>query len=84
MIPKGTSHTSLSNSTYEIPKGTMKTRFEPSLLRLSACEIIKFTPRIRTQDPCNSYNYVDISPPKPDTYHKTRIYMLVSKSLKNQ
>jgi hypothetical protein len=24
MIPKGTSHTSLPNSTYEVPKGTMK------------------------------------------------------------
>jgi hypothetical protein len=28
MIPKGTSHTSPPNSTYEVPKGTMKTRFE--------------------------------------------------------
>jgi hypothetical protein len=26
MIPKGTSHTSLLNSTNEVPKGTMKTR----------------------------------------------------------
>jgi hypothetical protein len=29
MIPKGTSHNSLPNSIYEVPKGTMKTRFEP-------------------------------------------------------
>jgi hypothetical protein len=53
MIPKGTSHTSVPNSTYEvqkqkynstdlglwknvIPKGTMKTIFEPSLPRMSA------------------------------------------------
>ena len=36
MIPKGTSHTSVPNSIYEIPKGTMKTRFEPSLPRMSA------------------------------------------------
>ncbi len=36
MIPKGTSHTSVPNSTYEVPKGTMKTRFEPSLPRMSA------------------------------------------------
>jgi hypothetical protein len=27
----------------------------------------KFTPRIRTQDPCNSCKYFDIGPPKPDT-----------------
>jgi hypothetical protein len=36
MIPKGTSHTSLPNSTFEVLKGTMKTRFEPSLPRKSA------------------------------------------------
>jgi hypothetical protein len=36
MIPKGTSHNSLLNSTYEFPKGTMKTRFEPGLPRMSA------------------------------------------------
>ena len=28
MIPKGTSHTSLPNSTYEVLKGTMKARFD--------------------------------------------------------
>jgi hypothetical protein len=28
MIPKETGHTSVPNSTYEVPKGTMKTRFE--------------------------------------------------------
>jgi hypothetical protein len=33
MIPKGISHTSVTNSTYEVPKGTMETRFEPSLPR---------------------------------------------------
>jgi hypothetical protein len=31
MIPKETSHTSVPNSTFEVPKGTMKIRFEPSL-----------------------------------------------------
>ncbi len=36
MIPKGTSQTSVPNSTYEVPKGTMKTRFEPSLPRMLA------------------------------------------------
>jgi len=36
MIPKGTSHTSVPNSTYKVPKGTMKTRFEPSLPRMLA------------------------------------------------
>jgi hypothetical protein len=36
MIPKGTSHTSVPNSTFEVPKGTIKTRFEPSLPRMSA------------------------------------------------
>jgi hypothetical protein len=36
MNPKGTSHTSVLNSTYEVPKGTMKTKFEPSLPRISA------------------------------------------------
>jgi hypothetical protein len=34
MIPKETSHTSVPNSTYEVPKGTVKTRFEPSLPRM--------------------------------------------------
>ncbi len=36
MIPKGTSHTSLPNYTNEVPKRTMKPRFEPSLPRMSA------------------------------------------------
>ncbi len=46
MIPKGTSHTSVPNSTYEVPKGTMKTRFEPSLPRMSAWKNNK----LHTQD----------------------------------
>jgi hypothetical protein len=33
MIPKGTSHASVPNSTYEVPKRNMKTIFEPSLPR---------------------------------------------------
>ncbi len=36
MIPKGISHTSVLNSTYEVPIETMKTRVEPSLSRMSA------------------------------------------------
>jgi hypothetical protein len=67
MIPKGTSHTSVQNSTYEIPKGTMKTKFELSLQGCQHEKISKFTPRIRTQDPCNSCKYFDIGLPKPDT-----------------
>jgi hypothetical protein len=41
MIPKETSHTSVLNSTYEVPKGNMKTRLEPSLPRMSAWKNIK-------------------------------------------
>jgi hypothetical protein len=73
MIPKGTSHTSVPNSTYEAPKGTMKTRFEPCLPRMSACKIINFSPRIRTRDPCNSDEYVDIGPSKPDIYTSHKV-----------
>jgi hypothetical protein len=46
MIPKGTSHTSLPNSTYEVPKGTMKARFEPVFQGWQQEKILKITPRI--------------------------------------
>ncbi len=42
MIPKGTSQTSDPDSTYEVPKGTMKTRFEPGLPRMLAWKNNKF------------------------------------------
>jgi hypothetical protein len=72
MILKGTSHTSVPNSTYEVPKGTMK----PDLNLVSqGCQhekIINFSPRFRTRDPCISNEYVEIGPSKPDilTTHK--------------
>ncbi len=62
MIPKGTSHNSLPNSTYEVPKGTGKTELEPSLLRMSAWKNIKNI----TQDSHNICKYFDIGPPEPD------------------
>ncbi len=58
-----TNHTSVPNSTYEVPTGTMRTRFEPSLPRMSAWKNIKL--HTRTRNPFISYKYFDIGPSKP-------------------
>jgi hypothetical protein len=63
MIPKGTIHTSVPNSTYEVPKGLN--------LVSQGCQhekIINSTLGIRTQDPCIIKKYFDIGPSKPGTY----------------
>ncbi len=69
-IPKGTSHTAVLNSTYEvqkiyinltdlglwrnlIPKGTLKTRFEPSSIRMSAWKNIKLHSRFEPKNPAS-------------------------------
>ncbi len=54
MIPKGTSHTSVPNSTYEVPKGTMNSRFDLVSQGCQHGKILNFTLKIRTQDPCTS------------------------------
>jgi hypothetical protein len=46
----------------------MKTRFEPIPLRCQHEKILKFTPRIRTQDPGNRCKYFDIGPQKTDIW----------------
>jgi hypothetical protein len=73
MIPEGTSHNSVPNSTYEVSKGTMKTRFEPSLPRMSARKIINFTSWIRTQDPCSSGKFFAIGPSRTVTWVSNKV-----------
>ena len=67
MIPKGTSHTSVPNSTYEVPKGSMKPDLNPVSQGCQLEKIINFTLRFRTQYPCIRGKFFDIGPSKPVT-----------------
>ncbi len=67
MIPKGTSHTSVPNFTYEVPKGTMKTRVEPSLPRMSAWKNIKLFIQDLNPEPLQVLQVFRHWTSKPDT-----------------
>ncbi len=75
MIPKGTSHTLVPNSTYEVPKGTIKTRFEPSLPRMPARKNINLLTQDWTGVSYIRCKYFDIGPASQISKLPTKLLM---------
>jgi hypothetical protein len=74
MIPRGTSHTSVPNSTYEVPKGTTKIRFEPSLPRMSEWKNIKLHPGFQHETPASVTSILSLD-------HQCQIHSIPTKLL---